>query len=94
MLDPVRGVVRRLADVVCDEVNAKLAERDERLDRLEALIGVDAKYRRITEHSLHTLAYEYLATADETLVFQFAEDHELTIVEVRALMDDYMRSGR
>lgn len=87
-------LVRAVSESAGEVIREAVEPIEERLDRLEALVGVDAKYRRITEHSLHNLAYEYLATADETLVFQFAEDQGLTIVEVRALMDDYLRSGR
>lgn len=90
---PYRAM-RQLTETVVEEVNDKLRERDERLDRLEALVDVGAKYRHIREHVLHNLAYEYLFTRDETLIDQFAEDNQITVVEVKALMDDYLQSGR
>lgn len=87
----VANSTERAAQSLREETDAKLREQSDRLDRIEALIGVEAKYRHILEHELHELAVERITSGDEQCLYEFAETKGISFKELRSLMDEYLR---
>ena len=87
---PYRAM-RELAGVLTDGVNTALAQRDARLDVLEATVDRHERILSVAQIGLYKVACEVLATGDEGLWWQFCEEHRLVEPEARRIVERWNR---
>jgi hypothetical protein len=69
--------IDHIGNRITAETDAKLAETNARIDRLELLVLREAHYQDLAEHELFKPALEVMATGDEGLFWQWCEDHSV-----------------
>lgn len=87
---PYRAM-RELAVVVTKEINAKLAERDRRIDQIEALVKRHDKLDRIIADPMNDYALECMRTGEDR-DWEFAEQVEESVPVVQELKKKWTRS--